>query len=192
MGEAPLQNPFGENDDDDIEPIYQKLLRKYISYAKKECRPKLNQQDLPKIQRVYAELRKESVTREGMPVAVRHIESIIRMSEARAAMRLSQQVSADDIDAAIGCMLQSFIGTQKQSVQKTLQKKFARYTHFHRDYDALLLEILRGLLRETMRWENVGAKPNSQADTRVRRRQCVAGISRARRERTASRIWRRF
>ena len=27
---------------------------------------------------------------------------------------------------------------------------------------------------------------------RVRRRQCVAGISRARRERTASRIWRRF
>ena len=163
--EAPLQNPFGENDDDDIEPIDQKLLRKYISYAKKECRPKLNQQDLPKIQRVYAELRKESVTREGMPVAVRHIESIIRMSEARAAMRLSQQVSADDIDAAIGCMLQSFIGTQKQSVQKTLQKKFARYTHFHRDYDALLLEILRGLLRETMRWENVGAKPNSQADT---------------------------
>jgi DNA replication licensing factor MCM2 len=99
-----------------------------------------------------------------MPVAVRHIESIIRMSEARAAMRLSQQVSPEDIDAAIGCMLQSFIGTQKQSVQKTLQKKFARYTHFHRDYDALLLEILRGLLREAMHWESVGAVRNSQME----------------------------
>jgi len=151
--------------EDDVEPIPQELLRKYISFSKREIRPKLNVADLPKIQRVYAELRKESVTREGMPVAVRHIESIVRMSEARACMRLSQQVSVEDIDAAIGCMLQSFIGTQKQSVQKTLQKKFARYTHFHRDYDALLLEILRGLLRETMHWESVGARPSSQMDS---------------------------
>ena len=151
--------------DDDIEPIPQELLRKYIAFSKREIHPKLNVADLPKIQRVYAELRKESVTREGMPVAVRHIESIVRMSEARACMRLSQQVSAEDIDAAIGCMLQSFIGTQKQSVQKALQKKFARYTHFHRDYDALLLEILRGLLRETMHWESVGARPSSQMDS---------------------------
>jgi len=152
-------------DDDDVEPIKQELLRKYISYAKKEIRPKLNLQDLTKVKKVYAELRKESVTREGMPVAVRHMESMIRMSEARASMRLSQQVNAEDIDAAIGCMLQSFIGTQKQSVQKTLQKKFARYTHFHRDYDALLLEILRGLLREQMHWESVGTRPSSQMES---------------------------
>ena len=160
-----LANPLAA-EDDDVEPIDQSLLRKYISYAKKEIHPKINPQDLPKIQHVYAELRKESVTREGMPVAVRHLESIIRMSEARASMRLSQHVSSEDIDAAIGRMLQSFIGTQKQSVQKMLQKKFARYTHAHRDYDALLMEILRGLLRETLRWTNIGARPNSQAETR--------------------------
>lgn len=157
--------PAHETEDDGIESIDQNLLKKYISYAKKEIHPKINTQDLPKIQRVYAELRKESVTREGMPVAVRHLESIIRMSEARASMRLSQQVSSEDIDAAIGCMLQSFIGTQKQSVQKMLQKKFARYTHAHRDYNALLMEILRGLLRETLRWANLSAaRSNSQAD----------------------------
>lgn len=158
-----LLDVLQEELDDGIEPIDQKLLRKYIAYAKREIRPKLNTNDLPKIQRVYAELRKESVTREGMPVAVRHIESIIRMSEARAAMRLSQHVSSDDIDAAIGCMLRSFIGTQKQSVQKSLHKKFARYMHVHRDYDAVLLEILRGLLREALRWESIGRPPNSQA-----------------------------
>ena len=97
-----LLDVLQEELDDGIEPIDQKLLRKYIAYAKREIRPKLNTNDLPKIQRVYAELRKESVTREGMPVAVRHIESIIRMSEARAAMRLSQHVSSADIAAAIG------------------------------------------------------------------------------------------
>ena len=87
-----------------------------------------------------------------MPVAVRHVESIIRMSEARASMRLSEHVSSEDIDAAIAVMLASFIGTQKMSVQKSLQKKFARYTHFHRDYDQLLLEILRGIVREMSYW----------------------------------------
>ena len=86
---------------DDIEPISQDMLKKYISYSKRFIKPKLSSGDLPKISQVYAELRRESVTREGMPVAVRHVESIIRMSEARASMRLSEHVDSEDIDAAI-------------------------------------------------------------------------------------------
>jgi DNA replication licensing factor MCM2 len=149
---------------DAVESIPQTLLRKYVAYAKRFVKPKLSSGDLPKISQVYAELRRESVTREGMPVAVRHVESIIRMSEARAAMRLSEHVSSEDIDAAIAVMLASFIGTQKLSVQKSLQKKFARYTHFHRDYDQLLLEILRGVVRETRYWETVnGASAGASA-----------------------------
>jgi DNA replication licensing factor MCM2 len=144
---------------DAVEPIPQETLKKYIAYAKRFVKPKLSSGDLPKISQVYAELRRESVTREGMPVAVRHVESIIRMSEARASMRLSEHVDSEDIDAAIAVMLSSFIGTQKLSVQKSLQKKFARYTHFHRDYDQLLLEILRGIVREMNYWESVGG-PN--------------------------------
>ena len=144
---------------DAVESIPQELLKKYIAYAKRFVKPKLSSGDLPKISQVYAELRRESVTREGMPVAVRHVESIIRMSEARAAMRLSEHVSSEDIDAAIAVMLASFIGTQKLSVQKSLQKKFARYTHFHRDYDQLLLEILRGIVREMQYWDSVSGPP---------------------------------
>jgi DNA replication licensing factor MCM2 len=148
---------------DAVEPVPQSLLRKYVAYAKRFVKPKLSSGDLPKISQVYAELRRESVTREGMPVAVRHVESIIRMSEARASMRLSEHVSSEDIDAAIAVMLASFIGTQKLSVQKSLQKKFARYTHFHRDYDQLLLEILRGVVREMSYWETVGGGGGSAA-----------------------------
>ena len=144
---------------DAVESIPQELLKKYTAYAKRFVKPKLSSGDLPKISQVYAELRRESVTREGMPVAVRHVESIIRMSEARAAMRLSEHVSSEDIDAAIAVMLASFIGTQKLSVQKSLQKKFARYTHFHRDYDQLLLEILRGIVREMQYWDSVSGPP---------------------------------
>ena len=48
----------------EIEPIPQDMLRKYISYAKRYIKPKLSSGDLPKIAQVYAELRRESVTRE--------------------------------------------------------------------------------------------------------------------------------
>ena len=139
------------NDEDVAEALDQEMLKKYISYAKRFVHPKIKLQDTPKIAQVYSELRKESVTREGMPVAVRHLESTIRMAEARARMRLSLSVSPEDIDHAISVMLDSFIGTQKQSVQKSLRKKFARYAHFHRDFDSLLMEILRGIFREMNR-----------------------------------------
>ncbi len=50
---------------------------------------------------VYAELRRESAVSQGMPIAVRHLESIIRMSEAHAAMHLREYVNEQDVDTAI-------------------------------------------------------------------------------------------
>ena len=55
-------------------------------------------------------------------MAVRHIESIIRMSEAHAAMHLREQVVDADVDVAISVMIKSFVATQKFGVQKALQK----------------------------------------------------------------------
>ena len=52
---------------------------------------------------VYAELRRESAVSQGMPVAVRHLESIIRMSEAHAAMHMRDYVAEPDVNAAIRC-----------------------------------------------------------------------------------------
>jgi DNA replication licensing factor MCM2 len=46
---------------------------------------------------------------QGVPIAIRHIESMIRMAEAH-------------VDMAIRVMLESFISTQKFGVQKALQK----------------------------------------------------------------------
>jgi len=50
---------------------------------------------------VYIELRKSAAASHGMPIAVRHLESIIRMSEAHARMHLREYVSDDDINMAI-------------------------------------------------------------------------------------------
>lgn len=52
---------------------------------------------------MYAELRRESAVSQGMPIAVRHLESIIRMAEAHAAMHLREYVQDVDVDTAIRC-----------------------------------------------------------------------------------------
>lgn len=52
---------------------------------------------------MYAELRRESAVSQGMPIAVRHLESIIRMAEAHAAMHLREYVQDADVDTAIRC-----------------------------------------------------------------------------------------
>lgn len=58
---------------------------------------------------VYTELRREAGMTHAMPVAVRHLESMIRMSEAHARMHLRDKVEPQDIDIAIRLMLESFI-----------------------------------------------------------------------------------
>lgn len=45
----------------------------------------------------------------GIPIAVRHIESVLRMSEAYAKVHLRDYVRVEDIDFAIQMLLKSFI-----------------------------------------------------------------------------------
>lgn len=137
------------------EPIPQASLRKYLAYAKENCHPKLQQCDYDKITNVYTELRRQSNFSQGMPIAVRHLESIIRMSEAHARMHMREYVSDDDIDMAIRCMLESFISTQKLSVQKAMRRKFQKYITYKRDFNELALHTLRQMVRDTLQAERV-------------------------------------
>lgn len=112
----------------EISPIPQRLLMKYIHYARSKYYPKLLNLDQDKVSRVYAELRRESIQTGSFPITIRHLESILRIAESFAKMRLSEFVSSSDLDRAIHVTVDSFIGTQKISVKKQLQKAFAIYT----------------------------------------------------------------
>lgn len=129
------------------ETVSQEVLRKYIAYAKASVHPAISQIDVRKISQLYSELRKESIS-SGIPITVRHIESIIRISEAFAKLRLSESVEKRDIDAAISITLSSFLAAQKQSVQKQLKKKFSRY--FDENTDDVALYILKRMIGERL------------------------------------------
>ncbi|CAD6257112.1 unnamed protein product [Miscanthus lutarioriparius] len=139
----------------DPDVLSQDMLKKYITYAKLNVFPKIHDADLDKISHVYAELRRESSHGQGVPIAVRHIESIIRMSEAHARMHLRSYVSQEDVDMAIRVLLDSFISTQKFGVQKALQKNFRKYMTFKKDYNELLLLLLRTLVKDALHFEEI-------------------------------------
>ncbi|KAL7266564.1 MCM DNA helicase complex subunit [Rhizina undulata] len=111
-----------------LSPVPQDLLRKYILYAREHVRPQLHQMDQEKISRLFVEMRRESLATGSFPITVRHLESIIRLSESFAKMRLSEFVGTKDIDRAIAVTVESFVGAQKVSVKKGLARAFAKYT----------------------------------------------------------------
>ncbi|CAD6272834.1 unnamed protein product [Miscanthus lutarioriparius] len=86
---------------------------------------------------------------------VRHIESIIRMSEAHARMHLQSYVSQEDVDMAIRVLLDSFISTQKFGIQKALQKNFRKYMTFKKDCTELLLLLLHTLVKDALHFEEI-------------------------------------
>merc|ERR1712042_240573 len=132
-----------------VDKIPQDILKKYILYAREKIHPKLHDMDQDKVAKMYADLRRESMTTGSIPITVRHIESMIRIAESHAKMHLREFVREDDVNMAIRVMLESFIDTQKFSVMKTMKKNFSRYLSYKRDNNELLLFILRGLANET-------------------------------------------
>ncbi|GBG25536.1 DNA replication licensing factor MCM2 [Hondaea fermentalgiana] len=128
------------------EVIDQELLRKYILYAR-SLKPQLERIDVNKIENLYAELRAESMNSGGIPIAVRHMESILRIAESFARMQLREYVRDDDLDRAIQVMLDSFIGAQKFSVMRQLRRSFQRYITCNKDHNELLIYLLEEMFR---------------------------------------------
>jgi replicative DNA helicase Mcm len=83
------------------------LLRKYVSFAK-SIKPELSMDALNRLSDFYLAMRSASET-EGSPIAItaRQLESLVRVSEARARVALRKEVTAADADAAIAIMKRS-------------------------------------------------------------------------------------
>lgn len=144
-----------------VVPIEQDLLRKFIVHAR-TLKPSLTNIDQEKVADLYTQLRRESEVSNGIPIAVRHIESIMRISEASARMRLAHMVSDSDLNLAIKTTLESFVTAQKAGVQRTLRSQFGRYLMSDTNNNVLLLHKLRELFRKKQA-ERAGLGPTQDA-----------------------------
>jgi len=134
-------------------------LRKYILYAR-SLRPEMSSShlDVDKIVKVYATLRQESNASGGVPIAVRHAESMIRMAEAHARMHLREVVTMEDVDVSIRVMLESFTQAQRMSIKTSLRKSFSKFLTYKRDHQELLSYLLGETFRERAVYTKDGAE----------------------------------
>ncbi|XP_049852430.1 DNA helicase MCM8-like [Schistocerca gregaria] len=83
------------------------LLSRYVLYSKTYVRPSLTWSARKLLQNFYLSLRRSQRAQDGTPVTTRQLESLIRLSEARAKADLREQVTENDAREAIEIMRSS-------------------------------------------------------------------------------------
>ena len=88
--------------------IPRELFRKYVAYSKQRISPKLTDEAVAEIKKFYVNLRNKPVSSESalkpIPISARQLEALIRMSEAAAKIKLSEEVTPEDAKFAIDLM----------------------------------------------------------------------------------------
>ncbi|XP_053292433.1 DNA helicase MCM8 [Pleuronectes platessa] len=102
-----LQVPAGET----VDPIPVCLLRKYISYARQYVRPVISPEAAKVIQVFYLSLRAQAHTADTTPITTRQLESLIRLTEARARLDLRETASQSDAEDVVEIMKHSMADT---------------------------------------------------------------------------------
>lgn len=80
------------------------LLRKYIAYARANCHPTLTEEAGEALKQFYLDMRSRSGEDSPVSITLRQYDSLIRLAEASAKMRLSDLVEAEDAQRAIRLM----------------------------------------------------------------------------------------
>ena len=103
-------NPRSKSDNNNI--LTKEFLRKYIYYAKSKINPALTREATEYISKSWSNLRERSISDDykgkTIPVTVRTLESLIRLSTAFAKARLSQKVEKQDALNAVDLLTNSF------------------------------------------------------------------------------------
>jgi DNA helicase MCM8 len=79
-----------------LDPIPQHLMRKYIAYAKQYVHPKISPEAAAMIKDYYLNLRKHHRSIDSTPVTTRQLESLVRLTEARAKAELREIATVED------------------------------------------------------------------------------------------------
>ncbi|XP_053429376.1 DNA helicase MCM8 [Nycticebus coucang] len=111
ISEKPLSERLKVVPGEIIDPIPHQLLRKYIGYARQYVYPRLSTEAAQVLQDFYLELRKQSQRLNSSPITTRQLESLIRLTEARARLELREEAMKEDAEDIVEIMKYSMLGT---------------------------------------------------------------------------------
>ncbi len=120
-------------------------LRKYVAYAKRNIFPVISDEALQVIRDYYVDLR-SSVT-DSVPLTARQLESYVRLAEASARIRLSQEATLDDAKRAISIVEHylSSVGVDRETGKFDIDVINTGVSHSQHDRMRTIQEIVRTL-----------------------------------------------
>ncbi|XP_065348176.1 DNA helicase MCM8 isoform X2 [Cloeon dipterum] len=109
--DVPLSERLKQPQAEQLDLIPPQLLRKYIAYAKKNVHPKLSKEAAEVLQQFYLKLRSQRGHQDCTPVTTRQLESLIRLTEARAKLELRKEATKQDARDVVELMKHSLLDT---------------------------------------------------------------------------------
>jgi replicative DNA helicase Mcm len=97
-----------DDDTNNVEPeIKPELFKKYVAYARQHCNPVLTDDARQYIEDFFVDIRAEGEAEGAIPVTARKIEGIIRITEAVARIRLSDEARLEHAERAVDIVMES-------------------------------------------------------------------------------------
>uniref|UniRef100_UPI0037E8A5DF DNA helicase MCM8 n=1 Tax=Semicossyphus pulcher TaxID=241346 RepID=UPI0037E8A5DF len=175
-----LQIPAGESAD----PIPACLLRKYISYARQYVHPTLSPEAAQILQDFYLSLRSQAHSADSTPITTRQLESLIRLTEARARLDLRETATKSDAEDVVEIMKHSLADTYSDGLgnldfersqlgsgmsQRSAAKRLVNALHLHaqrtsqKQFDLQMLRSMADRLNiKVMDFEGLVSSLNEQ------------------------------
>ncbi|KAF9582332.1 hypothetical protein BGW38_000331 [Lunasporangiospora selenospora] len=158
------------------------MLTQYISYARNNCHPVLGEEASSTLIQCYLDLRKLGGGKQ-ITATTRQLESMIRLAEARAKLRLSNQVDKEDVEEASRLIREGLkesamdprTGLLDMDLLTTGQGSYDR--GYLEDMRKELLTLLNATDKTTLRWADVLADFNNQSSVGVSEEQFSRVIS---------------
>jgi len=126
------------------------LLRKYIAYARKTVYPVLTDGAKEKIKEFYLSLRARAKENSPVPITARQLESIIRLAEASARVRLSDRVEREDVERVIEIMMKSLreIAVDPETGEMDIDLAYSGTSKTQRDRIIVMKKIIDDLEKD--------------------------------------------
>lgn len=160
---------------DDILPV--EFLTMYINYAKQNIHPVITEEAKRELVRAYVNMRKmgddSRSDEKRITATTRQLESMIRLSEAHAKMRLSEDVELEDVQEAVrliktaikdyaidpktGKIDMNLVQTGKSVIQRKMQEDLARE----------IIKILTNYSSDSMSFNELIKQINDQSQDKV-------------------------
>ena len=134
-----------------VEPeLDAELFRKYVAYAKRNVFPVLTDDASNRIQAHYVDLR-SGATDGAIPLTARQLEAFVRLAEASARIRLSQEATIEDAERAIRIVdaYMRSVGVDQATGKFDIDMIATGVSHSQHDRVRTLQDLIRTLAKES-------------------------------------------